>query len=137
MSSVSDFLLQHLKTNINPEQSKDSGLAFTLILLLIGYLTGSLTFYILAIPSMVLVMSIPVAFKPFGILWYSITAIVGSLISKIILTITFYALVYPVALFRKAYNIDSLKLREFKKGNKGIMHVRDHTYTSRDIEKPY
>jgi len=137
MSSVSDFITEHLKTDIHPEQSKDSGLAFTLILLLIGYFTGSSFFYILAIPSMVLVMSVPAVFKPFGIIWYSITTLAGGIVSKIILTITFYAIVYPVAFIRKANNIDNLKLKEFKKGKQGVMYIRDHTYTSHDIEKPY
>lgn len=126
-----------LNTSLNKEQCKDTGLAMILILLLLGYFTGSIIYYKLSIPVLILLMITPGAFYPLAVIWFSISAIMGTIMSKIILTVVFFLIVFPIAAIRRLAGIDSLKLKQFKKGTESVMIVRNHIYTMNDIEKPY
>lgn len=122
---------------ISKEQSKDTGLALALILLLIGYFTGNTLYYRLVIPVLLIVMTVPQVFYYPAIGWFGIAMIVGNFMSGILLTIVFFVVVFPVALIRKLVGKDSLRLKQFHKSKESVMNVRNHVYNRSDIEKPY
>lgn len=122
---------------ISREQCKDTGLALILILLLIGYFSGNILYYKLSIPVLVVTMTVPQWFYPLAVIWFAFSIFLGTIMSKILLTIVFYAVVVPIASMRKLSKIDSLKLKQFKKGNESAMIERNHVYDRHDIEKPY
>lgn len=127
----------HFSANITKAQSKDTGLAMILILLLLSYFTLNPLFYILAIPVLLLVMIVPTWFYPLAIVWFGISSLLGTIMSTIILTVVYFVIVVPIAVIRKMAGIDTLKLRQFKKGTETVMLIRNHIYTKADIEKPY
>jgi hypothetical protein len=137
MSAHQDFIRSSFKKDITKEQSKDSGLAILLILILLGYFTGNSFYFTLTLPVLLVIMITPGWFKPFGIIWFTFSYLIGSVMSKILLSIIFFIVVLPVAFIRKVFGIDNLKLTQFKKGNKSVMYIRDHRFLRSDIEKPY
>jgi len=122
---------------LTKQQCSDSGLAATLILLIIGYFTGNTIFFHIAIPVVILVMVAPRVFYPFGILWFGLAHFLGNVVSRILLTIIYIVLVVPVGLVRQVAGKDPLQLRRFKKDNESIFQVRNHQYVSKDLETPY
>lgn len=126
-----------IDTSMTREQCKDTGLAMILILLLLGYFTGNILYYKLSIPVLVLVMIVPRWFYPLAIIWYSFSSLLGTVMSKLILTVVYFIIVVPIALIRRLSGIDSLKLNQFQKGTESVMEMRNHIYTRKDIENPY
>jgi len=56
---------------------------------------------------------------------------------RVLLTVVFFAVVFPVGFIRRMLKKDSLQLREFGRGKGSVMKVRDHLYVPADIDKPY
>lgn len=122
---------------ISEKQASDTGMAIVLILLLIGFFSHNTLYYKITIPVLVINMIFPMIYYPFAIVWLGFSHLLGTVMSKIILTIIFIAVVVPVGIFRRLVGKDSLQLHEFKKGNNSVMKVRNYTFSSKDIEKPY
>ena len=73
----------------------------------------------------------------FAIIWLGFSKLLGTVVSKIILTIVYIVLVIPVGIFRRILGKDSLQLSGFKKGSSSVMKTRNYSFTSKDIEMPY
>jgi ABC-type nitrate/sulfonate/bicarbonate transport system permease component len=122
---------------ISKKQATDSGMAAVLILLLIGLFTTNDLYYKIAIPVLVIAMTFPMAFYPFAILWFGCSQLLGTIMSKLILTIVYIFMVIPVGMIRRLMGKDTLQLSEFKKSKSSVMHTREYNFTSKDIENPY
>jgi uncharacterized membrane protein YgdD (TMEM256/DUF423 family) len=72
-----------------------------------------------------------------AVLWYGLAHILGSVVSRILLSLIFFLVVTPMGLIRKVMGYDSLQLRAFKKANSSVLTHRNHRYTVRNIETPY
>lgn len=129
--------LGFFSTDISPKQNSDTGQAMVLILLLIGFFTGQMTYFNLAIPVLLMNMIWPTFFYPVAIFWFGISQLLGTVMSFIILSVVFTVLVIPVGLFRQMLGKDSLQLQRFKEDNNSAFEMRDHTYTAQDLEEPY
>ena len=123
--------------NITKEQAKDTGLALILILLIIEYARYRHVIILAAGLVLVLTMTQPAVFRPLGRLWFGLSHFLGTIVSKIILSIVFFLIVTPVGLMRKAFGADPMKSGLWKKGNDSVLVERNHNYTKADIEKPY
>lgn len=137
MTALPDYFKFSIKSDISKEQCKDSGLALLLILLLLGYFTENQVYFKLTLPVLLITMIAPVLLKPLGIFWFTFSDLLGSLMSRIILSVIFFAVLLPVAYIRRLFGIDNLKLTQFKKGKESVMSVRDYKFLKADIEKPY
>lgn len=122
---------------ITRDQAKDTGMAMVLICLLIAFFGDTRPFYGAAIVLLLVNMIIPNIFKPVAKIWLGLSHLLGSVMSIIILAVVFVALVLPVGFIRRALGKDSLHLKKWKKGNDSVFKVREHQYTSEDIEHPY
>lgn len=122
---------------ITKKQASDSGMAIVLILLLIGLFTGNTLFYKIAIPFLVINMVYPMTFYYFGILWIGLSTIIGTIVSRILLSLVYLIIVLPMALVRKLIGKDPMQMKQFKKSRSSIMQVRKHTLTSEEIIYPY
>ncbi len=124
-------------TKISKKQAGDTGMAIVLILLLLGLFTKNIIFYKIAIPVLVINMTVPMFYYFFAIIWLGFSQLLGMVVSNILLTVIYVVMVIPVSLIRKIMGKDTLLLREFKKGTNSVMKVRDYTFSPADIEKPY
>jgi len=134
---MKNFLTDCFNRRITKDQSKDTGMAMVLLLLLAGTAFKRELFVTTAIVALVIDMTAPQLFRPVAVVWLGLSHLLGTVISKILLTLVFFGVVTPIGLARKLLGIDSLKLREFKSGEGSVMVIRNHTFTGQDIKKPY
>ena len=116
---------------------KDTGMAAVLILLLITWFTSNITWVIPAIVALILTMTVPVVFKPLSVLWFGLANMLGHVVSTVILSVLFFAVVMPIGLIRKFGGADALRLKKWGNGDASAFVVREHLYTAEDLEKPY
>jgi Saxitoxin biosynthesis operon protein SxtJ len=119
------------------DQSRDTGMAMVLLLLLIYLKTRREGWLYSAMVLHIVNMIVPRIFAPVAVLWLGLSHILGTVMSKVLLSILFFAVVTPIGLLRRLFGKDSLKLREFKAGTESVMLVRNHLFVAQDIEKPY
>jgi Saxitoxin biosynthesis operon protein SxtJ len=82
-------------------------------------------------------MALPQIYRPVAVLWLGFSDLLGAVMSRVLLSIVFFAVVTPIAIFRRLAGKDSLKLRAFKAGKDSVMVERNHTFIGRDLERPY
>ena len=119
------------------DQSRDTGMALVLLLLLIFLKTRRDGLLYAALFLQVVNMIVPRIFAPLAVLWLGLSHLLGTVMSKFVLSILFFGLVTPVGFLRRLFGKDSLKLREFKASEESALLVRNHLFVAQDIEKPY
>jgi hypothetical protein len=129
--------MQSADKKITVEKSKDSGLALVLICLICFLVWEKSIFLLLAIFFLVVAMTYPPVFKPFARAWFGLSTVLGTIVSKIILSLLFYGLVLPVGLVRRVMGKDAMQIKSWKKGQESVFRVRDHRFTGKDLENPY
>ncbi|MBI1388214.1 MAG: hypothetical protein GC154_07175 [bacterium] len=112
-------------------------MALTLICLLIAWLGGWHAFYAWAVASHVVNMVWPPIFKPFAFLWFGLSFVLGTVVSKIVLGIIFFIVVTPVGFLRSVTGGDPMRLKGWKKGGDSVFIERGVRFSSSDVEKPY
>lgn len=126
-----------LGARITKDQSRDTGMAMVLLLIILHIVLKQEKLVVGALALQVVNMTVPGVFRPVAVVWLGLSHIVGMVMSKILLSIVFFAVVVPIGMLRTFLGKDSLKLRVFKAGDESVMVVRNHTFAGRDIEKPY
>lgn len=126
-----------ISTKMTPKQCSDTGQAMVLILLLVAFFSKNETYAVAAIPVLIINMTIPRIFYPVAIVWFGLSNVMGAVVSKVLLSAVYIALVLPVGVLRRLAGKDSMRLKVFKKDTTSVMHVRNHQFTAEDLEKPY
>jgi polyferredoxin len=119
------------------EQCKDSGLALVLISLICFQVWKLPILVILAIVFLLGAMTWPLIYKPFARFWFALSTALGTVASRIILSLLFFVLVCPVSFVRKLMGKDSMRIKDWKKGKDPVFRVRDHKFVAVDLEHPY
>jgi hypothetical protein len=119
------------------DQARDTGMALVLLLLLVAMATKRTGLVTVAAVVHVVNMIAPQIFKPAAIIWFGFSHILGTVMSKVVLSLVFFLVVTPVSLWRKVAGADSLQLRQFKAARTSVMFERNHRFTAQDLEKPY
>ena len=131
------IVAESFKRPITKEQSKDTGMAMVLLLLLFSAALKREMLVTIAIVALVVDMTFPQLYRPVAVLWLGLSDLLGIVVSRILLTVVFFAVLTPIGLARRLLGFDSLKLRDFKSGEHSVMLIRNHIFTGKDIEKPY
>ena len=122
---------------VNKSQARDTGLAIILILLIIEYIKRPGWLVLSAMVVLVLTMTYPAVFKPMGRIWFTFSHFLGTIVSKIILSLVYFIIVTPMGLVRRAMGADPMRGKLWKKGDESVLVDRDHHYSSEDLQKPY
>jgi hypothetical protein len=122
---------------ITTGQAKDTGMAMVLICLLIGLILDKPQFFTIAVPVLLINMIYPDFYRPLAKIWLGLSTILGTIMSKLLLSIMFFIIVTPIGLARKILGADSLYLKLWNKDDSSVFKTRDHTFTADEIEKPY
>jgi hypothetical protein len=130
-------MMEFLKRKITKEQSRDTGMAMVLLLLLLAVSPKRHGFLLVAILLQVVNMTVPQIYKPIAVLWLGLSDLLGAVVSRILMSILFFAVVTPIGILRRLAGKDSLKLHAFKAGKDSVMLERNHTFIGRDLEKPF
>ena len=131
------ILAESFKRAITKEQSKDTGMAMVLLLLLASGAFKREILVTVAMIALIVDMTVPRLYRPVAVLWLGLSHLLGTVVSKILLTLVFFGVVTPIGLARKLLGFGSLRLRDFKSDETSVMIVRNHIFTGKDIEKPY
>ena len=95
------MIKNYFSTEITKKQSSDTGMAMILILLIIAVLTENNIYLLISIFALIVNMTFPTFYYPVAIIWLGFSHLLGTIISKILLSIVFVSLVIPVGLFRR------------------------------------
>jgi len=124
-------------SGITKKQSVDSGMALVLLSLIV-YLVWKIDAALYCgVVFLVINMTVPTLFKPFAWLWFGLSTLLGTVMSKILLSIVFITIITPIGLIRRLLGKDSLQLKNFKRSKNSVFINRDHKYTENDIVKPF
>jgi Saxitoxin biosynthesis operon protein SxtJ len=134
---IKSFLDKIVPKSISKKEASDTGMAMTLICLLLGAYTKNNSFFIAAIPALVINMAFPMFYYPFAMVWLSLTNLLGAVISKVLLSVVYILILMPAGIIRRAMGKDALNLKGFKKNTSSVMVVRDHEFTANDIKNPF
>lgn len=119
------------------DESRDTGMAMVLLLLLVYVRTRRDGFLWCALILHVLDMIVPRLYAPLAVVWLGFSHVLGTVMSKILLSILFFGVITPIGILRRLSGKDSLKLRNFKASKDSALVVRNHVFEGQDIEKPY
>ena len=131
--SVTAFLTK----KITKDESRATGMAVVLLLLIVSLTTKRTGFIGAAIVLQVVTMTAPKIYRPAAVLWLGFSDLLCTVVSKILLSAVFLLVVVPVGIVRRWSGKDSLNLQRFKSGQTSVMVERDHLFTAKDLEKPY
>ena len=126
-----------LKTSFSKKEHTDSGLALLLLTLVVGQFYNQHLTLMIAIAEVLVLLIAPILVHPFTFLWLNISVLLGKIMSKVILTMVFFVLVWPVSMIRNVMGKDTLRLKKFKKDTNSVFTDRNHTYTQTDLTTPY
>jgi len=114
----------------------DTGMALTLICLLLGLGLREHGWLVAAIVLLVVNMTAPTLYKLPAKVWFAFSHLLGTVMSKVILSVVFFGLVTPLALVRRLSGHDLMNLRGWKKQG-SVFVTRNHTYTAKELEHPF
>lgn len=126
-----------LERKITKDQSRDTGMAMVLLLLIVAASRKKEGYLFVAMALHVINMIWPQVYRPVAVIWLGISDLIGSVVSRILLSLVFFLVVTPIGLLRRLSGKDSLKLRAFKAGQGSVMLERNHVFTAQDLERPY
>ncbi len=84
-----------------------------------------------------LAMTLPKAFRPFAFCWFSLAKILGAISSKIILTVVFLLIVFPIGALRRVIGKDDMRILDKNMTIETGFIDRGHMYDRSDFEKPF
>jgi hypothetical protein len=123
--------------NVSTRQSKDTGMALVVICLIVTYFSNDSRLLLLAIFIQIVNMIFPALFRPVAKIWLAFSNLLGTIMSKLLLSIVFFTIVTPIGLFRRVLGYYSLQLNKWKKGKESVFGIRYHDFKPEDIERPY
>jgi len=129
--------MEFLKRKITKDQSRDTGMAMVLLLLLMAVSPKRHGLMFAAMALQVVNMTVPQVFRPIAVFWLGFSDLLGAVVSRILLSIVFFFVVTPIGILRRLAGKDSLKLRVFKAGKDSVMLERNHKFIGQDLEKPF
>lgn len=119
------------------QKAVDTGMALTLICLITALVTHRPGWVALATGLLVLNMTAPMVFGPASKLWFGLSAVLGAVMSRLILTLVFFLVLTPMGLARRAMGKDALKLAAFKTGAGSVFVTRTGAFTPADLKTPF
>ena len=122
---------------IDKNKSRDTGLAFALLSIVLYWLAGNDYWIIAAFVFIIIAILIPMVLKPLAIFWFGLAQALGSISSVIVLGIVFFLIVVPAGLIRKLKGKDRLGLKHWQEKTKSHFKTREHEFTGEDLKFPY
>ena len=126
-----------LPADVSNKECADTAMAMTLICLLAVMYTRALTLLPLALALLLLGMVWPRAYAPLARVWLGISLLLGSVMSRLVLSIIFVVVVTPLAVVMRLFGHDPMHRKAWKKGTASTFVSRDHLFEAKDLEQPF
>jgi hypothetical protein len=124
-------------TRVSRKQATDTGMAMALICMLIGLIGEKTLFFKVALVVLVVDMAVPAVFKPVATLWLGLSGLLGTVVSRLLLTIVFAVVLTPIGLIRKLMGIDPLKRKRWKRDTSTVFKTRDDVFDADSMKFPF
>lgn len=124
-------------SDLDRDHFKDTCMAVTLVLLLIAYFAEEVRFAHLSIVTLVLGMAVPSIFKVPALIWFGFAHVMSVIMSKVLLTLLFYLVVFPVSLLKRVFGQDDMKTSLWRKGKDSVFEERNKLFAETDLESPF
>jgi multisubunit Na+/H+ antiporter MnhG subunit len=131
------FLHFLTKDPITPAKIKDTGLVIILIMLICFLISKNLIFIKLALSVTIITIIIPVAIKPFALIWFGLAELLGAVMSKVLLILVFFFIITPIGTLRRLLARERLQMELWKKETGSVFIIRDKRFTADDINNPF
>jgi len=118
-------------------QARDTGMALVLISLIVFFATREIRYVTIAAGLLLLNMIVPAIYKPAAKVWFGLSHVLGTVMSKLLLTVVFLVVLTPMGLIRSMMGKDPMRVRQFGNGTDSVFRVRDHAFGPADIEQPF
>lgn len=126
-----------LKKDVSDKEVIDTGMAAALVILIAGMITEDVSFMMYAAVALVMNMTFFGVYAYVAKLWLSLSHYFGLMISTIILSLIYFIIIIPIALFRSLLGHDPMRLREWKLGKDSLFIERNFSYGEDDLKHPY
>lgn len=128
---------EFFKRKITNDQSRDTGMAMVLLLLIVAASRKREGYLYVAMALQVLNMIKPALFRPIAVVWLALSDLLGAVMSKLLMAIVFFVVVTPMGIIRRLAGKDSMRLRAFKASKDSVMVERNHKFVGADLNSPY
>ncbi len=119
------------------DQARDTGMALVLVCLIVFLVTREHRYVTIGALLLLVNMIAPALFKPVAKLWFGLSHVLGTVMSKLLLSVVFFVVLTPMGCLRRLCGKDPMRFRDFKRDASSVFRVRDHRFTADDIEQPY
>ncbi|GJQ64519.1 MAG: hypothetical protein SCALA702_35720 [Melioribacteraceae bacterium] len=125
------------RSDFDKKDLTDSGMALALLFTLL-MLWKDYYFLSWGVGGVLLAaMTFPKILYPWALIWFNLSIILGTVSSKILLSIVYFLVLTPTAIVKKLRGYDPMKIKPFKKGSDTVFVERNHNYIKSDLEKTY
>ncbi|MBN2493803.1 MAG: hypothetical protein JXR96_04360 [Deltaproteobacteria bacterium] len=124
-------------TSPSLEQARDTAMAFALIGIILAWLTGQRAWILAAGGLLLLAMIWPGFFRPAAYLWFGLARLLGALVSRLLLSLLFFALIVPVGLIRRAAGADPMQRKAWRSGQGSVFRLRDPANERSKMSQPF
>ena len=122
---------------ISKDQAKDTDMAVVLICLFVTLYYHESKLLVLSVILLLINMTAPKIYKPVAVIWLGLSNILGTVMSKILLTVLFFTVVTPVGVVWKIMWANAMMLKKWKKDKSSVFETRNHEFKPEDIDRPY
>ncbi len=126
-----------LKSKITPIQCRDTALAFAFLSLLIWFFVRETYLVYTCMGIVLLAMIWPSSMVWPARFWFGFSHIIGTVMSKVLLSIIYGLILMPVSLVRRIMGKDSMQRKAYRATQGSAFVVREHTYSKDDLTHPY
>ncbi len=126
-----------LNSKITPIQCRDTALAFAFIALLVWFFTENIWWIYGCMGLVLLAMIWPSAMTYPAKIWFGFSHVLGTFMSKVLLSVIYMLILMPVSLVRRILSKDTMQKKAYNDGKNSAFIVREHTFTNDDITHPY
>ena len=125
------------KRSYSPDHDRSTGMAVALVMLLLWFAFRRDACVVASAVVLVCAMTVPIALRPLSILWYGLSDILGAVSSRVILSVIYLFIVFPVGFARRIAGRDELMLRDFKKSRASVFREQERLIKGKDVCNPY
>jgi len=126
-----------IPSEITKDMAKDTGMAAILIYLIYLYFARDVDAVLVPGLLLLLNMAAPSLFTWPAKLWFGFSHLLGSVMTRVLLSLLYILLVIPVSLLLRLAGKDAMAIKAWHNQEQSVFMVRDHTFKAADMEKPY
>lgn len=86
---------------------------------------------------LLLTLTFPSLFKLPARVWFGFSHMLGSVMTRVLLTVLYAVLVIPMAFLLRIAGKDAMRLKAWRNGEPSAFEVRDITFKAADLERPF